>query len=122
MENNFKSIPKLGAKVWQPLLDGKAITFGSPAPTAHREPKSVSSNSSMEDTQNQSKSSADKALSQEAIAAKIAQLRQQLQLTKETLEDVQDRHGSEIWLYQGELESLKDKSKIRMVVKELQAK
>ena len=34
MEDDFKSIPKLGAKVWQPLLDEKAITFGSPAPTA----------------------------------------------------------------------------------------
>ena len=33
-EDDFKSIPKLGAKVWQPLLDEKAITFGSPAPTA----------------------------------------------------------------------------------------
>ena len=57
MEDDFKSIPKLDAKVWQPLLDGKAITFGSPAPTAHHEPKSVSSNSSVEDTQNQNKSS-----------------------------------------------------------------
>ena len=47
------------------------------------------------------------------MAAEIAQLRQQLELTKETLEDVQDCHGSEIWLYQGELESLwEDKSKI----------
>ena len=58
-EDDFKSMPKLGAKVWQPLLDDKAITFGSPAPTAHREPKSVSSNSSVEDTQNQNKSSTD---------------------------------------------------------------
>ena len=33
-EDDFKSISKLGAKVWQPLLDEKAITFGSPAPTA----------------------------------------------------------------------------------------
>ena len=52
--------------------------------------------------------SADKALSQEAMAAEIAQLRQQLQSIMETLEDVRDRHGSEIWLYQGELESLKE--------------
>ena len=178
MEDDFKSIPKLGAKVWQPLLDGKAITFGSPAPTAHCEPKSVSSTSSVEDTQNQSKSStdtavgpptqltpvhiaqahfqfkphyqktqssalqpsasgdnqtpglghppqgsADKALSQEAMAAEITQLRQQLQSTKETLEDVWDHHSSKIQLYQGELESLKeDKSKIEMVVQELQVK
>ena len=50
MEDDFKSIPKLGAEVWQPLLDGKAITFGSPAPTTRHEPKSVSSNISMEDT------------------------------------------------------------------------
>ena len=66
--------------------------------------------------------SADKALSQEAtMAAEIAQLRQQLQFTKETLEDVRDQHGSEIWLYQGELESLKeDKSQIERVVHELQ--
>ena len=160
MEDDFKSIPKLGAKVWQPLLDGKAITFGSPAPIAHCEPKSVSSNSSVQETQNQSKSStdtaagpptqstpvhiaqacfqfqphyqkiqssplqpsasgsnqtpglgypsqgsADKALSQEAMAAEIAQIRQQLQFTKETLEDVWDCHSSEIQLYQGELES-----------------
>ena len=62
MEDDFKSIPKLGAEVWQPLLDGKAITFGSPAPTAHREPKLVSSTSSVEDTQNQSKSSTDTAI------------------------------------------------------------
>ena len=50
--------------------------------------------------------SAEKALSREAMAAEIAQLRQQLQFTKETLEDVQDHHSSEIQLYQGELESL----------------
>ena len=57
------------------------------------------------------------------MAAEIAQLRQQLQFTKETLEDVQDHHDSEIWLYQGELESLKeDKSKIEMVAQELQVK
>ena len=178
MEDDFKSIPKLGAKVWQPLLDGKAITFGAPTPTAHCEPESVSSNSSVEDTQNQSKSStdtavgpptqstpvhiaqahfqfqphymkiqssalqplasgdnqipglghppqgsADKALSYEAMAAEIAQLRQQLQFTKETLEDVWDHYGSEIWLYEGELESLKeDKSKIEMVAQKLQVK
>ena len=175
-EDDFKSIPKLGAEVWQPLLDEKAITFGSPAPTARREPMSVSSTSSVEDTQNKSKSStdttvgppsqstpvhiaqarfqfkphyqktqssalqpsasgdnqtprlghppqgsADKALSQEAMAAEIAQLRQQLQFTKETLEDVRDRHGSEIRLYQGELQSLKeDKSQIERVVHELE--
>ena len=34
MEDDFKSISKLGTEVWQPLLDGKAITFGSPASTA----------------------------------------------------------------------------------------
>ena len=62
MEDDSKSIPKLGAEVWQPLLDGKAITFGSPAPTAHCEPKSVSSNSAVEDTQNQSKSSTNTAV------------------------------------------------------------
>ena len=62
MEDDFKSIPKLGAEVWQPLLDGKAITFGSPARTAHHEPKSVSSTSSVEDTQNQSKSCTDTAV------------------------------------------------------------
>ena len=57
------------------------------------------------------------------MAAEIAQLRQQLQFTKETLEDVRDWHGSEIWLYQGELESLKeDKSQIEGVVHELQVK
>ena len=57
------------------------------------------------------------------MAAEIAQLRQQLQFTKETLEDVWDHHDSEIRLYQGELESLKeDKSKIEMVVQELQVK
>ena len=67
--------------------------------------------------------SAEKALSQEAMAADIAQLRQQLQFTKETLEDVWDHHSSEIWLYQGELESLReDKSKIEMVAQELQVK
>ena len=66
--------------------------------------------------------SADKALSQEAMAAEIAQLRQQLQSIKETL-DVRDQHGSEIWLYQGELESLKkDESQIDRVVHELQVK
>ena len=114
-----------------------------PLPTAHCEPKSVSSTCSVEDTQNQSKSStdtavgpptqltsvhiaqahfqfkphylktqssalepsasgdnqtpglgyppqgsADKALSRAAMAAEITQLRQQLQSTKETLEDV----------------------------------
>ena len=65
--------------------------------------------------------SADKALSQEAMAAEIAQLRQQLQFTKETLKDVRDQHGSEIRLYQGELESLKeDKSQIERVVHELE--
>ena len=40
--------------------------------------------------------SADEALSQEQMAAEIAQLRQQLKFTKETLEDVRDHHGSEI--------------------------
>ena len=61
-EDDFKSISKLGAKVWQPLLDEKAITFGSPAPTARCEPMSVSSTSSVEDTQNESKSSTDTAV------------------------------------------------------------
>ena len=57
------------------------------------------------------------------MAAEITQPRQQLQSTKETLEDVRDCHSSEIWLYQGELESLKeDKSKIEMVAQELQVK
>ena len=27
-EDDFKAIPKLGAEVWQPLLDQEAITFG----------------------------------------------------------------------------------------------
>ena len=156
-EDGFKSIPKLGVEVWQPLLDEKIITFGSPAPTAQHEPMSVSSTSSVEDTQNESKSSTDtavgppsqstsvhiaqarfqfkphyqktqspalqphlqpstsgdnqtpglghppqestdKALSQEAMAVEIVQLRQQLQFTKETLEDVWDWHGSKIQL------------------------
>ena len=57
------------------------------------------------------------------MAAEIAQLRQQLQSIKETLEDVRDQHGSEIQLYQGELEFLKeDKSQIDRVVHELQVK
>ena len=173
-EDDFKAIPKLGAKVWQPLLDKDAITFGSPAPvpTARRDPKSMSSASSTEDTQNQMESSvdtavgpptqstpvhiaqahfqfwpqyqkaqasvrqssasgdnqtpglenphsmfiifditpgsADEALSWEQMAAEIAQLRQQLKFTKETLDDVRDHHGSEIQSYQGELESLKE--------------
>ena len=177
-EDDFKSIPNLGAEVWQPLLDEKAITFGSPAPTARREPMSVSSTSSVEDTQNESKSStdtavgppsqstpvhiaqahfqskphyqktqssalqpsasgdnqtpglghppqgsADKALSWAAMAAEITQLRQQLQSIKETLEDVRDHHSSKIWLYKGELESLKKgESQIERVVHELQVK
>ena len=55
------------------------------------------------------------------MAAEIAQLRQQLQSIKETLEDVRDCHSSKIRLYQGELESLKeDKSQIERVVHELQ--
>ena len=51
-EDDFKAIPKLGAEVWQPLLDQKAINFGSPAPvpTARCDPKSMSSASSAEDT------------------------------------------------------------------------
>ena len=57
------------------------------------------------------------------MAAEIAQLRQQVKFTKETLEDVRDHHGSEIWLYQGELESLKEhKGQIEKIVGELQAK
>ena len=63
-EDDFKAIPKLGAEVWQPLLDQKAINFGSPAPvpTARRDPKSMSSASSAEDTQNQMESSVDTAV------------------------------------------------------------
>ena len=34
-EDDFKAIPKLGAEVWQPLLDQKAINFGSPAPSPY---------------------------------------------------------------------------------------
>ena len=57
------------------------------------------------------------------MAAEIAQLRQQLKFTKETLEDVRDCHGSEIRSYQGELESLKEhKDHIEKIVGELQAK
>ena len=57
------------------------------------------------------------------MAAEIAQLRQQLKFTKETLEDVRDHHGSEIRSYQGELESLKEhKGHIEKIVGELQAK
>ena len=58
------------------------------------------------------------------MAAEIAQLRHQLQSIKETLEDGRDWHGSEIRLYQGELESLKKKKKsqIDRVVHELQVK
>ena len=180
MEDDFKAIPKLGAEVWQLLLDKDAITFGSPAPvpTDRHEPKSMSSASSADDTQNQMESSADttvgpptqstpvhiaqahfqfqpqyqkalasapqssangdnltpglgnppqgsadEALSWEQMAAEITQLRQQLKFTEETLEDVQDHHGSEMWSYQGELESLKeDKGKIEKIGGELQAK
>ena len=67
--------------------------------------------------------SANKALSWAAMAAEITQLRQQLQSIKEILEDGRDQHGSEIWLYQGGLESLKkDESQIKRVVHELQVK
>ena len=60
-EDDFKAIPKLGAEVWQPLLEKDAITFGSLAlvPTDRYEPKSMSSASSSEDTQNQMESSVD---------------------------------------------------------------
>ena len=69
------------------------------------------------------KGSAEKALSREAMAAEITQLRQQLQSIKQTLEDVWDHHSSKIQLYQGELESLKeDMSKIEMIAQELKAK
>ena len=179
-EDDFKAIPKLGAKVWQPLLDKDAITFGSPAPvpTDRCDPKSMSSASSAEDTQNQMESSvdtavepptqstpvhiaqacfqfqpqyqkaqasvrqssangdnqtpglgnppqgsADEAPSQEQMAVEIAQLRQQLKFSEETLEDVQDHHGSEIWSYQGELESLKEhKGQIEKIVRETPGK
>ena len=57
------------------------------------------------------------------MAAEMAQLRQQLKFTKETLEDVWDHHGSEISAYQGELESLKEhKGQTEKIVGELQAK
>ena len=57
------------------------------------------------------------------MAAEIAQLRQQLKFTEETLEDVRDHHGSEIQSYQGELEPLKEhKGQIEKIVRELQAK
>ena len=57
------------------------------------------------------------------MAAEMAQLRQQLKFTEETLEDVRDCHGSEIRSYQGELDSLKEhKGQIEKIVRELQAK
>ena len=63
-QTDFKAIPKLGAEVWQPLVDKDAVTFQSPAPvpTNRCEPKSMSSASSADDTQNQMESSADTAL------------------------------------------------------------
>ena len=57
------------------------------------------------------------------MATEIAQLRQQLKFTEETLEDVWDCHGSEIQSYQGELQSLKEhKGHIEKIVGELQTK
>ena len=76
-EDDFKAIPKLGAEVWQPLLDQEAITFGAPVPTARRDPKSMSSASSAEDTQNQMESSVDTAvgLPTQSTPVHIAQAR-----------------------------------------------
>ena len=60
--------------------------------------------------------SADRPSHEQQWQLKLLSLGNNSSLPKETLEDVRDCQSSEIWLYKGELESLKeDKSNIEMI-------